>query len=75
MNTTHTDLLFQTDSDIVDSSRRRLKVKAAATLGSPLTLASKPLEVHLQSGQAWIAESGWQIRCLDLEVCLRRCRS
>lgn len=68
MQTTDTDLLFQTDKDLKDASRRERKVKATGSLGRPISLSSKVLRVLIDGDTAWTAESGWQARSIDLRV-------
>lgn len=68
MQTTETDLLFQTDSQLVDTARRQRKLQVTASLGRPINLSSKVLGIVVQGNKAWTAESGWQARYLDLEV-------
>lgn len=68
MQTTDTDLLFQTDKDLKDASRRERKLKASQSLGRPISLSSKVLRVLVDGDVAWTAESGWQARCIDLKV-------
>lgn len=68
MQTTDTDLLFQTDKDLKDAARRSKKITATQSLGRPLSLSSKVLRVLVEGDTAWTAESGWQARSIDLKV-------
>lgn len=68
MQTTDTDLLFQTDKDIKDAVRRERKSKVTQTIGRPISLSSKVLRVLVDGDTAWTAESGWQARAIDLKV-------
>ncbi|EIW67921.1 hypothetical protein TREMEDRAFT_63809 [Tremella mesenterica DSM 1558] len=66
MQTNDTDLLFQTNSDLEFSSARQKKLKAAEKLGNPFRISSKVLDLVIEGDEAWVAESGWQIRRVDL---------
>jgi len=68
MQTTDTDLLFQSNQQLADSSNRERKIAAAEKIGSPIKLSSKALDVVVRGQEAWTAESGWQARRLDLNV-------
>jgi len=68
MQTTDTDLLFQTNQQIDAAAQRKLKIAASEDVGSPITVSSKILDVQVLWPNAWTAESGWLARHLDLEV-------
>jgi hypothetical protein len=68
MQTTDTDLLFQTNQQLDATAQRKLKIVAAEDVGSPVTMSSKILDVQVIWPNAWTAESGWLARHLDLEV-------
>ena len=72
MQTTDTNLLFQTNQQIGAAAQRKLKIAASEDVGSPITVSSKILDVQVIWPNAWTAESGWLARHLDLEV---GCRS
>jgi hypothetical protein len=68
MQTRDTDLLFQTDDQLAETARRRNKREVVADIGSPFILPNKALDIVVHENQIWIAEAGWQARCLDLKV-------
>lgn len=72
MNTKDTDLLFQTSEQLRDAAQRKEKIKAAKTVGSPVEVSGKILDMHVAAEDVWLAESGWQARRIDPEV---RCRA
>ena len=67
MQTSNPDLLFQTAHDqalVKDRSRKRA---AAAHVGSPIEVG-KVIDFVIDGPSAFVAESGWQARQVDLEV-------
>jgi hypothetical protein len=70
MQTTDTDLLFQSTQQLADSSNRERKIIAAEKVGNPIKVTSKVLDLVVHGQDAWTAESGWQARRLDLHVSL-----
>lgn len=68
MQTTDTDLLFQTNQQLDATAQRQRKALAAEKIGSPITVSSKVLDITVQWPNAWTAESGWLARHVNLEV-------
>lgn len=71
MQTTDTDLLFQTSQQLDATAQRKRKALAAEKVGSPIQVSSKVLGITVRWPDAWTAESGWVARHIDLEVSLR----
>ena len=70
MQTTDEDLLFQTSAQIAQGIDKDAKRKAASSIGHPIQVG-KVIEVTFAGRDAFIAESGWQARRLDLRVSRR----
>ena len=70
MQTTDTELLFQTNQQLDANAQRQLKIVAAEKVGSPVQVSSKVLDITIRWPDAWTAESGWLARHLNLEVSL-----
>lgn len=70
MQTTDPNLLFHTNQQLADASNRERKVQAAEAVGNPIKVTSKVLDVVVRGQEAWSAESGWQARRVDLNVCV-----
>lgn len=68
MQTTDSDLLFQTNQQIDATANRQRKALASEDVGSPIRVSSKILDVQVIWPDAWTAESGWLARHLNLEV-------
>lgn len=68
MQTTDTGLLFQTEDQITDGKRHAKKLVAAAKVGQPINVNGKIIDFIISGSTAYIAESGWQARQLDLKV-------
>lgn len=60
--------LFQTTADLVRQQERELRQQQAGHLGEPVQLPSKPLALVVRSNEAWVAESGFVVRRIDLVV-------
>ncbi|WVQ80270.1 hypothetical protein IAT38_002375 [Cryptococcus sp. DSM 104549] len=60
--------LFQTTSQLSAAASRERKLKAAEKVGSPLEVASKVLGLVIRGQEAWVAESGWLARRVDLKT-------
>lgn len=61
--------LFRTDADLVRDAARAAKLAGTdSELGAPIALASKPLALLVNGDDAWVAESGFVVRRLDLRV-------
>ena len=69
MQTNDEGLLFQTSTDLKVSADRQKKLKAAENIGNPIRTSSKVLDFVIERDDAFVAESGWQIRQVDLKVC------
>jgi hypothetical protein len=67
MQTTDTDLLFQSTQQLNDAASRAGKRLAAADIGRPI-LTGKIIDFLIVGNEAFVAESGWQARQLDLAV-------
>lgn len=68
MQTSDDALLFQTSNDIDKAAARQRKVAAAEHIGRPIHVKGKILALAVRGDLAFVAESGWQARCLDLIV-------
>jgi hypothetical protein len=60
--------LFRTDADLDRDAARAAKHARSKDAGAPITLASKPLALLVDGDDAWVAESGFVVRRLDLRV-------
>jgi hypothetical protein len=69
MQTQDTDLLFQADADLSRAAARAAKASRKSTrLGQPIDLRNKPLDLLLDGASAWVACSGFVVKCFDLNV-------
>lgn len=73
MQATTTDTLFQSDAELAKSAARQDKAVRTARAGKPIKLSSKPLDLVIRprkggSPTAFLAESGFSARNIDLEV-------
>lgn len=73
MQAQNTDTLFQSDAELAKSAARQDKALRTARAGTPIKLSSKPLDLAIRprkggSPTAFIAESGFTARNLDLKV-------
>ncbi|KAJ9108121.1 hypothetical protein QFC19_002588 [Naganishia cerealis] len=66
MQTDDASNLFQTDAALEKSDARRLKAQRASKIGDPIQLPSKVLALEVRNQDAWVAESGWVARQVDL---------
>ncbi|KAJ9105272.1 hypothetical protein QFC21_001639 [Naganishia friedmannii] len=66
MQTDDASNLFQTDAALEKSDARRLKAQQASKVGNPIQLPSKVLALEVRNQDAWVAESGWVARQVDL---------
>jgi hypothetical protein len=72
MQTDDASNLFQTDAALAKSDARRSKAQRASKIGDPISLPSKILALQVRGQDAWVAESGWVARRVDLTVSRRR---
>lgn len=68
-----TSNLFQTDAQHARSAYRAAKAQLHQESGDPIKLASKPLRVVVRQqegaeAEAWVAESGFVVQRVGLEV-------
>lgn len=63
--------LFQTDADLALAAARADQLAQTRDLGRPVALPSKALALLVDGDDAWVAESGFVVRRIDLEVRLR----
>jgi hypothetical protein len=75
MQTDDASNLFQTDAALEKSDARRLKAQRASKIGDPIQLPSKVLALEVRNQDAWVAESGWVARQVDLLVCILSLRT
>ncbi|KAK1926091.1 putative cytoplasm protein [Papiliotrema laurentii] len=68
MQTSNPDYLFQSSAQLQDTDNRKRKRAAAAGVGSPLDVG-KVIDLVIVGGEAYVAESGWQARRVDLNSC------
>ena len=77
MQAPNADHLFRSDAELEKDARRQEKAVRTAKAGDPITLGSKPLDLIIRvsrdaagttTSHAYIAESGFQVRKLNLEV-------
>ncbi|KAL1413263.1 hypothetical protein Q8F55_001018 [Vanrija albida] len=68
MQTNDTGLIFQSSRQLAEASNREKKIVAAESIGNPIKVSSKVLDLVIRDQDAWTAESGWQARRLDLNV-------
>lgn len=68
MQTDDASNLFQTDAALAKSDARRIKAQRAAKIGDPISLPSKVLALQVRGQDAWVAESGWVARRVNLMV-------
>ncbi|KAJ9116746.1 hypothetical protein QFC20_000681 [Naganishia adeliensis] len=66
MQTDDASNLFQTDAALAKSDARRSKAQRASKIGDPISLPSKILALEVRGQDAWVAESGWVARRVDL---------
>ncbi|GHJ84326.1 hypothetical protein NliqN6_0728 [Naganishia liquefaciens] len=66
MQTDDASNLFQTDAALAKSDARRVKAERASKIGDPISLPSKVLALQVRAQDAWIAESGWVARRVNL---------
>lgn len=71
MQTDDASNLFQTDAALAKSDARRSKAQRASKIGDPISLPSKILALEVRGQDAWVAESGWVARRVDLIVSRR----
>lgn len=81
-STLHSDTsnLFQSDAQHARAAFRAAKSLLHAESGDPIKLGSKPLRVVVRQkpgkeAEAWVAESGFVVRRLGLEVSEDRVRA
>jgi hypothetical protein len=67
MQTTDSDLLFQTSIQISQAAERTRKVEAAKNVGRPIQVG-KVIKLAMEGSEIFVAESGWQARRVDLQV-------
>jgi hypothetical protein len=72
MQTSNPDYLFQSSAQLQDTDNRKRKRAAAAGVGSPLDVG-KVIDLVIVGGEAYVAESGWQARRVDLNVRSSQC--
>lgn len=75
MQAENTDTLFQSDAELAKSAARQEKAVRTARTGAPIKLSSKPLDLAIRprkggSPTAFVAESGFTARNIDLKVCI-----
>ncbi|ORY34227.1 cytoplasm protein [Naematelia encephala] len=68
MQTRDEGLLFQTDQQLAAAKQRAFKLAAATDVGSPIAVNGKVLDLLIAGDDAFVAESGWQARCMDLRT-------
>ena len=77
MQAPNADHLFRSDAELEKDAKRQEKAVRTAKAGDPITLGSKPLDLVIRASRdaagatishAYIAESGFQVRKLNLEV-------
>lgn len=77
MQAPNADHLFRSDAELEKDARRQEKAVRTAKAGDPITLGSKPLDLVIRAScdtagtttsHAYIAESGFQVRKLNLET-------
>lgn len=68
MNTADTSKLFQSDAQLAHQEARARKAVLTKTLGDPIQLASKAIRLVVRDQDAWVAESGWVVKRIDLNV-------
>lgn len=68
MQTNDTGLIFQSSRQLAEASNRERKIVAAESIGNPIKVSSKVLDLVIRDQDGWTAESGWQARRLDLNV-------
>lgn len=68
MQTDDASNLFQTDAALAKSDARRIKAQRASKIGDPISLPSKVLALQVRGQDAWVAESGWVARRVNLTV-------
>ena len=77
MQAPNAEHLFRSDAELEKDARRQEKAVRTAKAGDPITLGSKPLDLVIRAtrdaagrtiSHAYIAESGFQVRKLNLEV-------
>lgn len=82
MQAPNADHLFRSDAELVKDAKRQEKAVRTAKAGDPITLSSKPLDLVIRAScdaagtttsHAYIAESGFQVRKLNLEVGAASC--
>ncbi|KAI5450464.1 hypothetical protein NCC49_003086 [Naganishia albida] len=68
MQTDDASNLFQTDAALAKSDARKSKAQRASKIGNPISLSSKILALEVRGQEAWVAESGWVARRVDLST-------
>lgn len=67
MQTTDTNLLFQTTAQIAQGEDRNRKKEAAKDVGKPVQVG-KVIKLLVEGSEVFVAESGWQARRVSLKV-------
>ncbi|KAH7926290.1 WD40 repeat-like protein [Leucogyrophana mollusca] len=60
--------LLRSQSELVLTEARRQKSERTKTLGSPIQLSGKALDIQIQGNNAWIAENAHVAKKIDLET-------
>ncbi|KAF9239668.1 WD40-repeat-containing domain protein [Melanogaster broomeanus] len=61
-------VLLRSEAELAINEARRLKSERTRTLGSPIQLAGKALDIKIEGNSAWIAENTHVAKKIDLET-------